>query len=514
MAPAGLFDCHDTDACDSYACDAATCDGSADSCDGSGGCGDDLCTSLFDKLPTGSCLQDIVLCEDDTCDGSGNKLTLSAGAAIRYRYYDEDNRLRPAGPGGVRDSGYNQWRFTPFIELAYGDDIIGFVEAIDAPNFGEDNGVPILPIDENRHDLLRYWVDAKLFETERGTLRTRVGRQFLQYGDQHVLSPLAWANTFRNFEGARLYWEGENWDVDGFAMRGVNGPAGQAPAQFRFNSFDNPDQSRYLLGTYATYHGLERGKMDLFWLQNHEQEPLAGRTDGNRHTIGGRYYGKNETKQCDKVLRTLAYDFQGGYQWGDDVIAGQNGGNEADVQAFFLSANSTYTFNDAMWKPSIGGVFWYGSGDEDTSDGTSNTVYTNYPLGHAYWGLADQFSGQNLIDFALTGSVKPTKKLTLGAAFHFFSKAQEDDAIYNIANVRLGPTAGTGRNIGNELDLIATYPAAKNLQLQAGYFYFWYDEAVQDAPNFIDDDAHVFYFLANYTFGKKTRPPTGLRSIR
>ena len=525
-ATAGLFDvpaCGPA-GCDAGcvdACDALPCD-AFDSCDGSGcgkGCGEGgLCSSLFDNLPTGSCLQDIVLCPDDSCDGSGNALTVSGGAAIRYRYYNEDNRLRPPGPGGVRQSAYSQWRTTPFVELSWGDDITAFAEGIDAANFGEDNGVPILPIDENRYDMLRYWADVKLFEGDNGNLRGRIGRQFLLYGDQHVLSPLAWANTFRNFEGGRLFWESENWDIDAFAMRGVNGPAGQAPAQFRFNQYDTPDQSRYLLGTYATYHGLENGKLDLFWLQNHEQEPLAGRTDGNRHTIGARYYNTRTTKRCDKVVRTWKNDFQGGYQFGTDTIAGLNGGNEGDVSAFFLSANSTYIWNDLPWSPSLGGVFWYGSGDDDPTDGDIGTVYTNYPLGHAYWGLADNFSGQNLIDYAVIGSVKPTKKLTLLAGFHIFDKASGEDAIYNIANVRLGGangTANTDESIGTELDLLATYQASPNLQLQAGYFWFWYGDAVAESGGGVPNaDSDTFYFLANYTFGKKTRPPTGLRTIR
>ena len=508
--------------CDS--CAASNCDGvcSCDgSCDGSGcgKCGDGCpLDSLFAKLPKGECLSDIVLCEEDSCDGSGRKLTLSGGAAIRYRYYSEDNRLRPPGIGGSRQSAYHQWRTTPFVELAWGDDLILFAEGIDAPTFGPDNGVPLLPIDVNRYDMNRYWADAKLIEGDRGNLRARVGRQFLLYGDQHVLSPLAWANTFRNFEGARLYYEGENWDIDGFAVRGVNGPAGQAPAQFRFDEYDTPDQSRYLLGTYATYYGLEQGKLDLFWLQNHEQEPLAGRTDGNRHTIGARYYNTRTTKQCDKVVRTWKNDFQGGYQFGTDTIAGLNGGNEGDVSAFFLSANSTYIWNDLPWSPSLGGVFWYGSGDDDPTDGDIGTIYTNYPLGHAYWGLADNFSGQNLVDYAITSSVKPTKKLTLAAAFHFFDKAQGEDAIYNIANVRLGGangTANTDESIGNELDLLVTYQAAKNLQLQAGYFWFWYGDAVAQSGGGVPRaDSDTFYFLANYTIGKKTRPPVGLRSIR
>lgn len=129
----------------------------------------------------------------------GDCWTVSVGGQLRYRYMNEDNRLRPGGPG---KSTYDLWRFTPHIKLQQGDAFTAYVEAIDASIFNEE--LPVTGIDENRSDLLQVYGDFKIAEGDEGTLRGRVGRQFLKYGTQHLVSPLAWSNTFRNFEGVRL----------------------------------------------------------------------------------------------------------------------------------------------------------------------------------------------------------------------------------------------------------------------------------------------------------------------
>ena len=58
-------------------------------------------------------------------------VTYSVGGALRYRYIDERNRLRP--PLAAGRSTYDQYRFTPFVELGYKDRVKGYVQAIDAP---------------------------------------------------------------------------------------------------------------------------------------------------------------------------------------------------------------------------------------------------------------------------------------------------------------------------------------------------------------------------------------------
>ena len=466
----------DTLGCDSDGCDSAGCGSSLDECFLSG---DEPLLQALRGRPVGD---------------SG--WTYSVGGELRHRYMNERNRLRPLG-NTTRDT-YQLWRFTPFLEVG-NDWIKGYVSAIDATSFGED--LPTLPIDENRWDLLQYYVDARLLQLDGGDVRGQLGRLFLKYGDQHLISPLGWSNTFRNFEGGKLYYSGANWDIDGFVVRPNNGAA--SPSTHQPESFDHPDQSVLFSGVYATYKKPQNGVIDLFWLWNDEDEPSFGganfgfnRQDGSRHTIGARYAGAVPVKECDTVLRTWSWDVLGGWQFGEDSFGFVN---DADVSAGFLSAIGGVTFDNATWKPGLKGVFWWGSGDSNVADNKINTVNTLYPLGHAYWGLIDNFNGANLLDFCAQASVKPADKLTLAAHMHWFEKANDNDYIYNIAGAPLGNTTTADRHIGNELDLLATYQVNANLQLQAGYFWFWYGDAVSN-QGLRRDDAQQFYFMTTYGF--------------
>ena len=178
---------------------------------------------------------------------------------------------------------------------------------------------------------------------------------------------------------------------------------------------------------------------------------------------------------------TYAWDWEGAFQVGEDIVGA---GPAQDVQAGFFSSINRLTLNQVAWSPTVSGIFYWGSGDDDPTDGTQHTVSTLFPLGHAYWGLIDNFSGQNLLDYSVEFSVKPTEKLTCLAAFHWFQKHQAEDAIWNIAGAPFGGVTETGsRYIGNEIDLVATYKLKKNVTLQAGYFWFFYGDAVSNHPN-------------------------------
>lgn len=437
--------CCDTGCCDTGGC----CDcGKGDSC----GCVDDWNLSCLKKQP---------LCGD---------WKWTAGLELRYRYMNEINRLRPAGE--TQRSTYDLWRIAPFVQVG-NDWVTGYVQAIDAPIFNEDLGK--LPIDEDRADLLQYYVDAKLYQGD-GSLRARYGRQFLKYGSQHLISPLAWSNTYRTFEGGKLYYDSPNISIDAFVVNPANGAA--SPQVFFPTSANRPDESLVFSGVYATLKNAPNGTLDIYWLYYDEDEPRNNRQDGQRHTVGARYAGQIVEKECCKPVRTWMWDLEGAYQWGEDRY--QNGGNGLDVSAGFVSAVSGVTFNSVTWSPSIKGVFWWGSGDDDPTDGETNSVNTLFPLGHAYWGQIDNFNGSNLIDYSIQGSVQPAKKLNLAAHWHWFDKASTDDNVYNIANAPLGNVTTGERRLGTELDLLATYKVNNNWTMQVGYFWFWYGDAVDN----------------------------------
>ncbi len=437
--------------------------------------------------------------EGDSPECRDSNWEVQTGLAVRYRYMHEMNRLRPPGPGL---SSYDQWQVLPHASITYRDTITGYVEAIDAATFGED--LPILPIDENRTDLLQYYIDLKLANIFDGDLHFRYGRQLLNYGDQMVVSPLAWANTYRNFEGFRAYHKTEDWDIDAFAVQPVNGAArGQV---FKTRAFDTPDQSRWFSGVYATYRGLDQGTLDLYWLWYLENEPIPNRQDGDRHTVGARYYGNRQVQGCgEKAIRTWNYDLQGALQVGNDVFSGTGlAGPSQPVMAGFVNARLGHEWNEVPLKPQLFALYYLGTGDGNPNDGRNHTYNSLYPLGHAFWGILDNFSGQNLIDYSVGSRVNPSDKLTLLGQFHWFHKHRRQDYIYNIGGVPMGPRStdlgGTDNtHIGNEFDLIATYKVNDHLTLESGYSWFWYGGAVNNTP-LARDDARQFYVMANYRY--------------
>lgn len=466
-------------------CESTSCDPGCDlACDEEEGW---LSSFLNSPDPLLKDYRNVPMFDDPSCC-DGSSWYYSVGGEFRYRYMDERNRLRPQGT--LRKSNYHLTRFTPFIEVG-NDWIKGYVRGIDAQITGHD--IPFVAIDRNRWDLMEYYVDAKVGEIDGAPVRVRYGRQVLLFGDQHLVSPLGWANTFRTFEGTRGYVRGDTWDFDAFAVQASNGAA--RGIVFKPEQFDTKDESRWFSGVYATYKNAPKGQIDLFWLWFNENEPQANRADGDRHTIGARYAGKHVISECDEAIRTYFWDVSGGYQFGDDVF-----GNpvQQDVEAGFVSATAGITLDNVAWKPTLQGIFWYGSGDDTQNDGTINTYNSLYPLGHAYWGIIDNFSGQNLMDYAVQTKVSPSKKLSLVTAYHIFNKASSGDAIYNIVGAPLGPV-GSDRHIGNELDMIATYKFNPNLQVQAGYSWFWYGDAVNTTA-LNRPDAKQFYLMTTLGF--------------
>ncbi len=450
-------------------------------------CNNDEPCFLFSDEPIFSGLKNVPL---DLGDGALSGWTFSFGGELRYRYMDENNRLRPAG--NTTRNTYDLYRWRNYIELYHGDDFGVHVEMIDASSFDE-NLAP-LGIDDNQLDFLQAYVDLKISERDGKPIILRTGRQFLNYGSQHLVSPLGWSNTFRNFEGMRIISKGDDWDIDAFATRPVNAATGNIN---RPTSRDKADASRTFSGVYSTYHGMKNNTFDFYWLWLREQEPRANRMDGSRHTVGARWAGKSPVKNyCGDVARMYSWDVEGAYQFGhdNDLL-----GVEQTVSAGFFSAILNHQWVSTPMKPKVTGLFYWGSGDSDPNSGDINTFNSLFPLGHAYWGLIDNFSGQNLVDYSLQASIQPVDKLTLLAAMHWFNLNKGTDRVYNIAGAPLG-TSNNGTSLGQELDLVATYKFNKNMSMQAGYFWHWYGDAVTNDATINRNDAKQFYLMTTVAY--------------
>lgn len=385
----------------------------------------------------------------------------SMGGEVRHRVMTQDNRLQPGGPG---QTDFNQWRWRHYFDVKMGDSVRFYVEGLHADTFGED--LPPTTIDENRWDIQNAFVDLVLFETETGSQTLRYGRQELLYGRQRLVSPLDWANTRRNFEGFRYLIKERDWKVDLLAVNPVNSATGYAEFPDSSDRFDEPNRHVWLSGAYANYAGFKNTSIDLYWLWLNDNRPTAGRADGDRHTIGSHYARLFPTGHG----RVWDLDVEAAYQFGDD--------NGQNVQAGMATAVLGHSWKEAYWSPRLSGLFYYGSGDVDPTDGTTNTFSVLFPLGHAYWALSDNLSGQNLYDYCLQADVKPTGKTTLTAAYHIFELASNGDVVYNVAGAPIG-TPDNGTSVGEALDLYGSFALNPNFDIQTGYSWFWYGEFIE-----------------------------------
>lgn len=458
------------------------------------------------------------------CDCEPSGITLSYGGEVRHRHMNEDNRLRPLAPGqGPGRSTYDLYRWRQYVDLKYRDEFRVYVEGIDASIFS--NELPVTGIDKNRWDIQNAFFDLKVAERDGKPVYFRAGRQELFYGapsavspGQQVISPLDWANTRRNFEGFKMFSNGETWDLDLFAVQPVNsanptGPTGGRPAAGANaavntwdNRFDHADPSRWYSGAYMVYKGIKDQTFEPYyvWLQTDSSRhvgpapgvPGPGWADGNRHTLGLRWTATKPIKdECDQPWIVMASDIEGAYQFGKD--------NSAQVSAGFFTSKLGATLSQVTWTPQLSFVYYYGSGDKNNADGKNTTYNVLVPLNHAYWGIIDNFAGQNLNDYGLQTTIKPHAKLTGLAAVHWFNLVSNTDTVYNVAGAPVGGL-GTGKNLGQEIDLIGTYSYNPNFDAQVGYSWFFYGSHFSGANANLNgqplQDATQFYIQTSLRY--------------
>jgi len=406
-------------------------------------------------------------------------LTLTVGGEFRFRLEAETNR--GFGSTEPAQDTIALWRTMWHFDLRYRKLARVFYEGISAHI--EDRDLRLLGIHENRWDTHQLFFDARVLG-EDVPLTLRFGRQELQYGNQRLISPLAWANTRRKFDGVKLFYEHEKFDVDVFYMRPV--PVNVAEGYNR-----KPDEYReesHFYGVYTTCKAVKNHTFDTYFLALRDTGDL---TNANRrvgdlslYTIGGRMAGK-----CGDGFD---YDAELAGQWGK--MAGDT------VQAWMAGVDMGYTFKDVTCKPRVGVGFDYGSGDDDPFDSTHQTFNQFFPLGHAHLGYMDLFGRQNVLATNVNVKAKPCKNTTTRLAWYTFWNDAKRDALYNAGGGagRRNIFGNAGHDVGNELDLTIKYKIDVHQSVLFGYSHFWGNNFIRaTGPS---QDADLIYLQYAFRF--------------
>ncbi len=414
-------------------------------------------------------------------DGS---IWLSFGGQERIRL-ESWNGFNFGGPAGADDDDiFLLNRLLIHADLHIGPHVRVFAQGKSALSTDRDltGGKRTLDVDEL--DLQNGFVDLMFPLGDHGDITLRGGRQELLFGKQRLVSPLDWANTRRTFDGFSAILKIGDVTLTPFWTMPV-------PVQkYEYNDFDSDTQFFGVYGNMALKP--IQGGVDLYYM-GLLRDTAVGATvyngtvgDEERHTLGGRIYGKIDTFE----KQALDYDVEAAYQLGD--VGG------ADINAWMLGSQVGYKFAGVDMQPRLWAGLDYASGD-DGAGGSVQTFNQLYPLGHAYLGWIDQIGRQNIMDLSTGLSLAPMKKLSVDMSGHFFWRADDSDGLYNAGGVRYrAPGTGLSREVGAEFDLLVKYQLETHTEIYLGYSHFFPGAFVkQSGPS---RDIDFLYLILQYTF--------------
>lgn len=431
----------------------------------------------------GEDLKDIRLDETGFLGFLPEPTRFSTGGEVRFRQMDESNRLR-VGPPGSGD--YQLWRWRHYVDVNFSDTFRVYAEMIDASM--DNNSLPVTGIDVNRWDVQNLFFDLRFAEFDDRPVWFRFGRQELLYGSQRLVSPLDWANTRRNFEGFKFFTKQTDWDFDLWFTRPVNTATfGDGPLAQALVHFDSPNMNHTFSGAWFTWKKVKDQIVDLYWLWDRNTQFLQPHYPrGNRHTLATRWLRHFPDENDDHIWHG---EVEGGYQFGDDF--------GKDVNAGFVVGGVGHTWRKAPWEPDLWFYYDWASGSNNLNGSTTNTFAQQYGLVHAFLGQIDNIARQNISDINGKFTVKPTDKLVCQAQYHWFDLANNNDVLYIITGQPFGKPH-SGRHVGDELDLVATYVVNPNFNIQVGYFWFWYGQYVE--ANSPRGNAREFYIQTTFSY--------------
>jgi hypothetical protein len=288
------------------------------------------------------------------------------------------------------------------------------------------------------------------------------GRQEFKYGSQRVLGAFDWSNVAnQTFDAGKvsMTYQPYNLKLDAFGGRLV---PNKSPSEF--NDFDASTRDR-MAGYYASWQAAPKMTVEQYLIHRKTDKNISfgpvGAAALDEYTLGGR----------------LAGEIPGGFDY--DLESAWQGGKfgDKDINALMAVAIAGYTF-DHPWKPHAALEFDYGSGDSDASDGTRRTFDNLYPTNHSFYGYMDYVSLQNLNNWTVHISAKPTAKLKLQSDWHFIYLDTYKDSLYSAGRAVTRTAAashgsGVSNHVGNEIDLTLAYKFNDSLSAQTGYSHFF-----------------------------------------
>ncbi|MFN0135743.1 MAG: alginate export family protein [Phycisphaerae bacterium] len=397
--------------------------------------------------------------------------TLNIGGEIRGRV--ESEARKQFGAEAETQDTFFLHRYLLSADLRYRQSFRVYLEGVTA--FVEDRDGPIVRSGEDRFDFSQLFADLR-FLGEDVPLTLRVGRHEMNYGRGRLIAGGDWSNTTRVFDGVKIFWVGENWDLDVWWTQ----PVTRTP-----RSADMGENDQDFYGVYGSYKGLTNHRIDAYVLAFTDNGDVTNANlrvgdigDLAVYTAGSRFGGR-------LPLGADVWDY-------DTEFAGQWGKFSADtIQAFMWSLDTGYTFERAAMKPRLGVGLDYASGDRNPFDDIHQTFSPLFGNNHSYFGWIDQFTRKNIWAANTSLKLRPIKNVEATAVWHMFWLDKNEDAYYGFTGSpsrRTPNGGGTGMELGNELDILLSWRIDAHTQLLLGYSHLFTGEYLERTGRSEDTD--------------------------
>lgn len=397
----------------------------------------------------------------------GGGWTATLGGQYRFRYESDNNRKLGATDPSSQQVMLN--RLFLHADLQFANHLRLFGEFKYAGLLHNDLAPG--PGSRDKPDIENLFADGWLPVGQQVRMGLRLGRQELQFGKQRLVSPLDWANTRRTFDGVRVMAKGAGWTVDGFFTR---------PVKVDPEELNTADDTKAFFGAYAG-RNLGASKISAYYLvlTKNDDNPLTAGLAGDYeyHTVGMGFDGK-----------------QGSFDWSTEAAYQFGDLGDKQIAAYMLSLSGGVTATDVGIKPRFGVGFDVASGDGNASDSTVRTFNQLFPLGHAYFGWADQVGRRNVRSTRMDLSAKPHKRVLVKFSALQYRLAESQDALYNAGGkaTRSDATGASGKDIGSEIDGLIKVNLGLHASLHLGIARFFPGDFLRETG---PAKTHTLYYV-------------------
>jgi len=352
-------------------------------------------------------------------------------------------------------------------------------------------------------------------DPRKSPLTLKIGRQELIYGDQRLVGSAFWLNTPRTFDAVKVRYQSAFVGVDLFAANVVYN---------RRDHFDQSNSQDTLSGAYFEFPGLSKSSVVEAYLFARNvargivtddwslvAAPFRMTAPQDVYTLGWR------TKSKPGAHGPWDYGAEAMWQFGNRTavfpatpVAPALTAPRLRQDAWAFTLQGGYTWKDHRLTSRVALIVSAASGDRNSTDQDSGTFQNLLPSNHGLYGAMDLSSLQNIEDFRLSWSLKPSRSISLAFDLHQQYLETTHDYWYNAASVPRntpGAAPGSGRgfglnptyspNLGREVDLVFGWTATRGLLLEAGAGHFFRGDYIRQSFQAVGSkDANYVYLQA------------------